>query len=96
MITFAPTFGGGQTVAPGTSSAAITLAKNNKSVLLTNLGTETVYVRLSPAAVAATIADYPVLASSQVTISKAAGSLHVSYLTASGTGSLHVMGGEGA
>lgn len=96
QASFNPNYGSGVTVAPTTSAASSTLPNRTKSVLLTNLSNSvTVYVRISAAGDNATVADYPVLPSTQVTLSKGDDDLVVSYVTTSGTGSLHVMAGEG-
>jgi hypothetical protein len=54
-----------------------------------------VYVRVGTGSTTATTADYPVLAATQVTVSKAQDQNTVAYITASGTGSIHIMAGEG-
>ena len=96
-ITFGPHYGSGQTVAPGAASATSTFnGKGNKSVVLTNLDAVTVFVRIGNADLGdASAADYPVLAGTQVSISKADEHDNISYIAASGTGSLHFMAGDG-
>jgi hypothetical protein len=95
LNTFNPGFGTGVTVAPGTGSARTALRSGSQSLCLTNLGTVTVYIRTGDVTSVATAADYPILASQQVTITRRQDDTHVAYITASGTGSLHIMAGEG-
>ena len=96
QATFGPAYGTGVTVAPGVASASSTLGRGSKSIVLTNLSaTITAYVRIGTGATTATTADYPVLPNTQVTISKDQDANTVAYITSSGTGSLHIMAGEG-
>ncbi len=93
---FAPNYASGVTVSPGTVSASTTLANKTKSVVLTNLSSSVVaYVRIGAASADATTADYPVLPSTQIVLSKSDDDQIISYITASGTGSMHIMAGEG-
>ncbi len=92
---FQPNYGSGVTVAPTASSASSSLGNGSENVTLTNLGSVTVYVRIGIGAQTATAADYPVLAGTQVSLSKARGDTTVAYVTASGTGSLHIIAGRG-
>lgn len=94
-VTFNPSYTNGVTVSPGTVSAASTVGAGSKSLCLTNLGSFVVYVRAGTSGVVATQADYPVLPLTQVSISKSQDKTHVAYVTASGTGSLHIIAGEG-
>lgn len=93
--TFAPSYTKGATVAPGVASASTTIGAGSKSLCLTNLSSTACYVRVSSVAATATIADYPVPANAQVSISKPQDDGIVSYVTAAGTASLHIMPGEG-
>jgi hypothetical protein len=95
LAPFMPAFTQGITVAPGTSSATSTIGAGSKSLCLTNFGSVTCYVRAGFAGISATTADYPVLPNTQVTIEKFQDFTTVAYITASGTGSLHIMPGEG-
>lgn len=95
QATFDPAYGSGITVAPTNTSASSTLGRGSKSLVLTNLGSVTVYVRVGEMSATATVADYPVLSGTQVSISKPQDGAVVAYITASGTGSLHIMAGEG-
>jgi hypothetical protein len=94
--TFAPHYGSGQTVTPSTSSGSVALGFGDKTIVLTNLSSSVVaYVRTGVSGLAATTADYPVPASAQVSISKPQDDTHIAYITSSGSGSLHIMSGEG-
>lgn len=93
--TFAPSYTKGITVAPGIASASTTIGKGSKTLCLTNLSTTVCYVRVSTGSATATAADYPVPAGAQVTISKPQDDDTVSYVTAAGTASLHILPGEG-
>lgn len=95
METFNPAYTQGTTISVTTTSAPATVGKGSKSLCLTNTGTALCYVRVSTGTVAATNADYPVLAGSQVTITKEQDMDTVSAVTASGSTSLHVIPGEG-
>jgi len=94
-LTFAPAYGSGVTVAPGVASAEQVIGAGRKTLMLTNLGSVTCYVRVGFTSVAATVADCPILAGSQVTISKSEDASKVSFVTAAGATSLHIMEGEG-
>jgi hypothetical protein len=94
-IPFIPKYTLGQTVAPTTTAASVTLGVGSKSLCLTNLGSVLIYVRASSSGAAATAADYPVPVGSQVTIGKFQDDSVLSYVSESGTGSLHIIQGEG-
>lgn len=95
LQTFNPAYTQGQTLSVTTTSAPLTIGRGSMSLCLTNLGSQPVYVRVSTGTVAATTADYALLASSQVTITKDQNMDTVSAITASSTSSLHVIPGEG-
>lgn len=95
LYTFNPAYTQGTTISVTTTSAPAVVGKGAKSLCLSNLGSEVVYVRVSTGTVAATAADYPVLAGSQVSLTKEQDHDTVSAVTASGTSSLHVIPGEG-
>jgi len=95
LNTFNPGFGTGVTVAPGSTSARNAMAVGSQSLCLTNLGTVTVFLRTGDVTSVATVADYPLLPAQQTTITRRQDDTHVAYITASGTGSLHIMAGEG-
>lgn len=93
---FQPSYGSGVTVAPNGTSASSTLGLGSESVVLTNLDSVlTVYVRIGEGAQTATLADYPVLPNTQVSLSKGRHENTVAYRTSSGTGSLHIIAGRG-
>lgn len=100
IAAFAPHYTRGQTVTPGAAALSTIIGHSKKTLCLTNLGTSVVYVRSyrladNPAGVAATIADYPVPAGAQVTISKPQDDDSLSYIAPSGSASLHIISGEG-
>jgi hypothetical protein len=93
---FNPAYGTGVTVAPTNTSASSTLGVGTKALVITNLSTTiTSYVRVGTGSTTATTADYPVLPSTQITLSKAQDQNTVAYVTAASTGSIHIMAGEG-
>ncbi len=89
--TFMPGYGSGVVVATSASSAAATVNVNSIGMLLTNLGSFTVFVRLGEAAGAATTADVPVPVGTQVAVSKSNAHRHLSHISPDGAGSLHYM-----
>lgn len=95
LVTFAPAFGQGQTVAPGVATASAIIGAGSRSLCLTNLGTFTCYVRSTLGASSATIADYPVLPGTQVSITKSQAADTVSYISPGGASSLHIIPGDG-
>jgi hypothetical protein len=95
LIPFIPKYAAGQTVAPTTTAANVTLGVGSKSLCLTNLGSVLVFVRASSSGAAATSNDYPVPVGSQVTIGKFQDDSVLSHIAESGTGSLHIIQGEG-
>jgi len=93
---FQPSYGSGVIVAPSSTSASSTLGAGSLNIVVTNLSSSvTSYVRVGPGAQTATTADYPVLPSTQISLSKARDDGTVAYVTASGTGSLHIIAGRG-
>lgn len=96
QASFEPAYGSGITVAPGTVSASSTIGGGSKAIVVTNLSDSVVsYVRVGASGASATTADYPVLPLTQISLSKAMDFQTVAYVTASGTGSLHIIPGEG-
>jgi hypothetical protein len=93
--TFGPAYGSGSINPTSGTSARVACGKDSKSLTLTNLGSVTVYVKVDGSSVVATTADYPVLPTTQVSISKANDHTHVAFISPDGAGSIHVMGGEG-
>lgn len=92
--TFNPTWGSNTPVATGALSARIEKGKGSKSILATNTGTVTVYFRCGDSTVTASAADYPVLAGSQITITKFQDATHVAYFSTV-AGTVEIMEGEG-
>jgi len=96
MTTFKPGYGTGSINAVTDVSARAELTANARSVCLTNLGLNTVWVRVGDTSVAATTADYPVVPGGQVSIAKARDNDHIAFICDTGySSSLHVMVGEG-
>lgn len=95
LITFNPVYGSGITVAPTAVSAASTITTGTSALCLSNLGAVTVYIRVGETGITTTTADYPVPPYSQVSITRFADHDTIAYVTASGTGSLNVIAGEG-
>ena len=94
LETFAPSYGKGVTVTPGVASATTTVGEGSKSLTLTNTGSNICYVRVGSSGITASTADYPVLAGTQVSISKAQDHTTLAHISADGT-TLHVIPGEG-
>jgi hypothetical protein len=93
---FNPTYGSGVTVSPGVASASSTIGFGAKALVITNLSSTVVsYVRVGEGAQTATAADYPVLPSTQIVLSKAQDQNTVAYIAPAGGGSIHIMAGEG-
>jgi len=93
---FQPSYGNGITVAPTGTSASSTLGVGSQSVVVTNLSsTVTAYVRIGTGAQTATAADYPVLPSTQISLSKDRTDNTVAHITDGSTGSLHIIAGRG-
>jgi hypothetical protein len=93
--TFQPAYTQGVLVSPGAASASSTIGRGSKSLVLSNVGSVLVYVRVGSAGISATTADYPVLPSTQVSIAKAQDFDTVAYIAPLGGGSLHIIPGEG-
>jgi hypothetical protein len=96
MITapFFPQYGTGALVTPGAASASSTVQKGTKNVILTNGGLNVCYVKLGQSGISASTADFPVLAGTQVALSKDQDFDTIAYISAAGT-TLHIMNGEG-
>lgn len=98
LAPFFPAYTSGQSGAATATAAAFTnLTAQSKSLALTNIGTQVVYVRVTDGAdtAVATAADYPIPPNVQVIISKGE-QTRISYVAPGGAGStLHVMAGEG-
>lgn len=95
---FMPRYGNGKAISPATTTATLLIRaekKGDTTVVVTNLGDVVSYVRFGGSSVVATVADYPILAGSQVPIAISDADTHIATITASGTGSIHVITGEG-
>lgn len=95
QTSFCPAYGTGQSVSVTTSSSSKTFKAGNKSICLTNTGAVTCYVRVSSDNASATSEDYPVLPSSQVSITIDEAHQYLTAITASGSTTLLFMTGEG-
>lgn len=92
---FAPRYNNAITVAPGAASASSTIGLGSKTICFTNLSAVQTYVRISKGAATASIADHALLPSQQIFISKDQDADTISYIAPAGSGSLHIMPGEG-
>jgi hypothetical protein len=98
QIPFQPAYNSGVTVTSGATTDFTTFGPNtSESVVLTNLGTTTVFVRVGSSlnTVEASVADYPVVAGSQVSLGKTLDDNVVAYISPDGAGSLHIILGRG-
>ena len=95
MQTFNPSWGYGQSLTPSAASASVSFGGGRKSFVVTNTGSVTCYIRTGNSGVTASAADYPVLAGSQVSLTKDQDHTHLAHIAASGTGALHIIPGEG-
>jgi uncharacterized cupin superfamily protein len=93
---FNPVYGSGITVTPTSTSASSTLGLGSKNLALTNLSSTIVtYIRVGDGSQTATAADYPVLPNTQVRITKDDRHTTIAYVSPAGSGSLHIIAGEG-
>jgi hypothetical protein len=102
MTVYAPFFaytsaGNSATIAVATSSGLQILPEKAPQILLTNLGTQTVYVRLNQgeANQAATANDVCIRASSSLLLSKG-NCVNMTHISPGGASTLHFACGEGA
>jgi hypothetical protein len=96
QASFEPSYTRGITVTPTTASASSAIGVGSKALVFTNLSASVIaYVRVGNAGITASTADYPLLPNSQISVSKCTDDTHVAYITASGTGSVHIIPGEG-
>jgi hypothetical protein len=96
QASFEPNYTRGITVAPGTASASSVIGFGSKALVFTNLSPTVIsYIRVGNAGITASTADYPLLPNSQISVSKCQDDTHVAYITSSGTGSIHIIPGEG-
>lgn len=92
---FAPSYTKAITVAPGAASAQSPIGYGSKTICFTNLSAVLTYVRVSKGASTASVADHALLPNAQIWISKDQDADVVSYIAPAGSGSLHIMPGEG-
>lgn len=91
---FFPQYGTGAIVTPAAASATAAIQKGTKNIILTNGGLNVCYVKIGTSGITASTADFPVLAGTQVTLSKNEDFDTIAYISAAGT-TLHIMNGEG-
>ncbi len=96
---FDPEYGTGETVTTGATPSTVPVPQRTASVQFTNLGSETVWVRMQvepggePAEARANL-DSPVLAGTQIVLAKTREVSRVSVVSAA-AGSIHVIAGNG-
>jgi hypothetical protein len=96
MSAFLPAYTEAQTITATTTSQGLNIGKGNKSLVITNLGSVSVYVSIGQdAAPTATAADFLVRAGDQVCLGKAQDADYVAVLAASTTAVVHIIQGEG-
>jgi hypothetical protein len=93
--TFAPAYGRGFSVTPGSSTASSDIGVNTLTLCITSRNSVECFVRVGTGTVAATTADYLVPPNGQVTISKNRDYDKIAYIAPAGGGSLHIIPGEG-
>jgi hypothetical protein len=89
---FSQRLGSNQVVTPAVASATIAINNQDKAVRLVNSGSNICYVRIGSGA--ATTADIPVRANSEIIIRKSTDETVLSHISASGT-TLNIATGEG-
>ena len=94
FIPFNPAYTSGQTKTSAALAASFSVAAGTNQVCITNTGSYIAYVRIGVGSFSATTADYPVLAGSQVVLTKAQDDTVVSHISTSGT-TLHFICGSG-
>lgn len=94
LAPFNPSFTQGQTVTAAAAAASVAVNATAKQLVITNTGANIAYVRAGTGTISATAADMPVLAGTQIAITKGEGMETFSYISAGGT-TLHVIPGEG-
>lgn len=90
---FRPRYGSNQVVTPAAASASITIDKDDTAVRLVNSGANICYVRVRNSAGAATTADLPIRAGSEIIVRKGGDDTILSHISATGT-TLNVQTGE--
>lgn len=95
LETFNPAYTQGVTLTATTTSSRSACGQGSMSLVVSNLGTVAVYVRVGTSTVTATAADYVVLPGQQVSLTKFQDHTHIAALSVSGSQSVHVIPGEG-
>lgn len=91
---FAPSYRQGVLVAATSTTASTAVGVGSKTLCISNLGTNAVYVHAGPSGVAATTADMLIMPNGQFYLTKDQDFTHVAYISPGGT-SLHILPGEG-
>jgi len=86
---------GTATLAAGTASASVALAGAGGTVLVTNATNAVAFVRLGTSAVAATLADTPVLPNSRIVLAGGGGIHYAAAILSSGSGEVFFSIGDG-
>lgn len=94
LAPFNPAYTQGQTVTAAAVAASVTINPASKQFVVTNTGANIAYIRAGAGSFSATAADMPVLAGTQIGLTKGDGDGTLSYISAGGT-TLHIIPGEG-
>lgn len=94
-VTFSPAWGSGVTLSCTNTTSNTKVGEARQQLVVTNLGTVSVYFRSGNSAVVATTADYVLPPLQQVSITHAQDHTHIAGITASGSASLHIIKGTG-
>lgn len=96
-LAFQPNYNNGFIVSPTATSDNILFGFTSETVVFTNLGDSIVYIAIgnSNNTVTASLADYPIVVGSQVSIGKDQDDDVVAFFAPSGSGSLHFINGIG-
>ena len=96
-LAFQPNYNNGVIVSPTATSDNILFGFTSETVVFTNLGDSIVYIAIgnSNNTVTASLADYPLVVGSQVSIGKDQDDDVVAFFAPSGSGSLHFINGIG-
>lgn len=95
LQTFCPAYGSGVTLSSGSTSTTSIVGGNSEQLCITSLNGVYCYVRVGMSDVVATTKDYLIPPNGQVTITKFLDHTHIAVISPTGSGSLHVMAGEG-
>lgn len=93
---FQPKRGANQAVTTGAVSASVAIDPVAKSVRIVNFdATNAVFIRIGEGPQAASAADLPVRANSEIIVQKGDGEGTIAYISAAGTPVIHIQTGEG-